>query len=580
MKKYTLFFLCFLLMSGSVLINAQTINNNKTLSAIADEVLYNHSYNTPNYILLKAGQEFDLMYFDEWMKNTLNLPSETNFKIKIIEKDKLGQVHYRYQQMIGNIPVLDAVYIAHTKGGKVISLNGEKLMGISERINSTPAITEKAALAKALSFFNAKTYMWQVKSEENFLKATENNPGATYYPKGKLVFLTSDGKNSTGNYKLAYEFCIYSYEPYRKENVYVDAISGKVLFSRELINTADAPGTAVTKYSGNQTITADSYSGSYRLREVGRGNGIQTWNALKGTSTASSVDFTDTDNNWNNVNANKDEAATDAHLASEKMYDYLLATYGRNSLDDNGFILKNYVHWNNNWLNASWNGSQMSYGDGSASNGYNPLTTLDIGGHEVTHGLTSFTAGLIYQDESGALSEGYSDIFGTTLEFYVKPSVANWTIGEDCQFLLRSLSDPKQEGLPDTYLGVNWYGLTGDNGGVHTNCGPLAYWYYLVCQGGSGINDNSDSYNITGIGMTKAAAIAYRTLTIYLTQNSGYADARTYSIISAEDLYGTNCAPEVITVTNAFYAIGVGGLFANQAVSNYTLDKIYSCTVP
>jgi subtilisin-like proprotein convertase family protein len=175
----------------------------------------------------------------------------------------------------------------------------------------------------------------------------------------------------------------------------------------------------------------------------------------------------------------------------------------------------------------------------------------------MTHGVTEFSANLVYSYESGAMNEGFSDIFGTVVEFYASPGTANWTIGEDIGSAFRSMSNPNVYGQPDTYLGTSWYTGTGDNGGVHYNSGVLNYWFYLLTMGGSGTNDNNNAFNVSGIGMTKAAAIAYRTLNTYLTPNSQYANARTLSILAATDLYGA-CSAEVTAVTNAWHAVGIG----------------------
>jgi len=256
----------------------------------------------------------------------------------------------------------------------------------------------------------------------------------------------------------------------------------------------------------------------------------------EGTSYGNSVDFTDSDNFWNNYNSQMDEIATDAHWGMEMTYDYYWTSFGRNSINDNGFKLKSYVHYDVSYANAFWDGSVMTFGDGSGS--MNPLVALDIVGHEISHGLTSFTANLIYSYESGAMNESFSDIFGTAIEHYAKPSTADWLMGEDIGFTMRSMANPKAYGDPDTYLGVNWYVGSGDNGGVHTNSGVLNHWFYLVSEGGNGTNDNNDVYSVTGVGIDTAAAIAYRMLTVYLINTSQHIDARFYAILSAIDLYG------------------------------------------
>ena len=374
-------------------------------------------------------------------------------------------------------------------------------------------------------------------------------------PKAELVYYTDEQEVNAERMRLAYKLDLYAQEPVGRRVYFVDAETGAILGQREIMHNVNATGTAVTGYSGSQSITTDSYTGGYRLQETGRGNGIQTLNLNRGTSYSTATDFTDADNYWNNANTNLDQYATDAHWGAEKTYDYYKNTYNRNSIDNAGFAIRSYVHYSTNYFNAFWDGSRMTYGDGSSYDNYQPLTAIDVCGHEITHGLTAFTANLNYSYESGALNEGFSDIFGTVIEFYAKPTAGNWLIGE-AFYTLRSMSNPNTYGQPDTYRGTNWANGTSDYGGVHTNSGVLNFWFYLLSQGGSGTNDNSVAYSVTGIGITKAAAIAYRTLTVYLTSTSQYANARTWSIQAAADLYGA-ASNEVIQTINAWNAVGV-----------------------
>ncbi|MBL4657465.1 MAG: M4 family metallopeptidase, partial [Flavobacteriales bacterium] len=353
--------------------------------------------------------------------------------------------------------------------------------------------------------------------------------------------------------------------------------TGAILHENNRIHTADATGTAATAYSGSQTIITDDTGSNFRLRETGRGSGIQTWDMNEGSNYGNAVDFTDGDNFWNNVNANQDEVATDAHWGAEMTYDYFWSDHGRNSIDDAGMLLYSYVHYNSNYANAFWDGQRMTYGDGSGSSG--PFCALDIAGHEITHGLTEFTANLIYSYESGALNESFSDIFGTSVEFFGKPGSANWLVGEDIGITLRSMSNPKTYGDPDTYLGTNWATGPGDNGGVHTNSGVQNFWYYLLTNGGTGTNDNGDAYSITPLGIFNAGAIAFRNLTVYLWSNSQYSDARFYAIQSAIDIFGA-CSPEVVTTTDAWYAVGVGPLFDSTVTAAFVANPTSSCAAP
>ena len=484
-----------------------------------------------------------------------------------MEKDELGIEHYRYQQTFaGDIPVENAVYVMHVKGESVLMQNGKWVSKFPADLKTTAGLNQKEALNFALNKVAAQSYKWQNAGEEAFYKQQKNDPQATYYPKGKLVFYSGEADVIPSRLKLAYKFDIYAEKPLSRQFVFVDANTGAILGTREIIHTVNAPGIAATAYSGTKNITTDLFNGTYRLRETGRGDGIQTFNMQNGTEYGLAVDFTDKDNKWNNQNAQQDQYATDAHWATEMTYDYFFKSFKRNSVDNKGFILRNYVHFNlvaanqgfvNN-INAFWN-EGMTYGDGGVSGNdvITPLTALDIAGHEITHGLTQNTSNLTYYAEPGALNEGFSDIFGTAIEFFAKPASANWLVGENIGVAFRSMSNPNQYGQPDTYKGNMWYNGELDQAGVHTNSGVLNFWFYLLTQGGIGINDFGTNYNVTGIGFKKAAAIAYRTNVYYLGPTDGYTYARQYAVKAAEDLYGVG-SPEAIQTLNAWIAVGVG----------------------
>ena len=272
---------------------------------------------------------------------------------------------------------------------------------------------------------------------------------------------------------------------------------------------------------------------------MGRGTGIETYNLKKGTTYASGVDFTDADNTWNNVNANKDEVATDAHWGAEMTYDYYKNVHSRNSYDGNGAKILSYVHYSSNYNNAFWDGVRMTYGDGDGTT-FTPLTALDVCGHEITHAVTTNTANLIYSNESGALNESFSDVFGQTIEIWARPTKYSWKIGEDITPSgngIRSMVNPNLFGHPKYYKGVSWYAGAADNGGVHTNSGVQNYWYYLIAKGSTGTNEKGNAFKIDSLGIDKAAKIAYRNLSVYLTSSATYADARIFSILSAADLF-------------------------------------------
>lgn len=469
--------------------------------------------------------------------------------------DAIGWEHHRYQQVHAGIPVENAVYMQHVQGGKVISANGDWVRDFASNLPTAPAIGESVALSSAKQHIGARAYKWDDANEEQFIKRETGNRAATFRPTGELVYYSGEGTVDPQNMRLAYKFDIYAQEPLSRQLVFVDALDGRVLGKRELLHTTNAAGTAVTGYSGTQAITTDNTGTTYRLQETGRGLGIQTFNLKQGTNYGTAVDFTDADNNWNNVNTALDQYATDAHWGAEQTYDYYLNKFGRNSIDGKGYAIKSYVHYSKNYFNAFWDGTRMTYGDGSSTDNFKPLTAIDVCGHEITHGLTTFTANLNYSNESGAMNEGFSDIFGTAIEVFARPTQNDWLIGGDF-YTIRSMSAPKAYTQPDTYQGTNWYTGTADNGGVHTNSGVLNYWFYLLSVGKSGTNDKGTAYNVTGIGIDKAAAIAYRTLTTKLTAASQYADCRSLSILAAQEIYGVG-STEATQTANAWDAVGV-----------------------
>ena len=290
--------------------------------------------------------------------------------------------------------------------------------------------------------------------------------------------------------------------------------------------------------------------GNYRLREYGRGGGIATYDAKSGTSFSLSTDFVDNDTNFD---SNNGKVGVSVHWALEHTYDYYLNVLNRNSFDNNGGKLIAYTHYDSAWFNASWDGTRMKFGDGTGNNV--PLVSIDIVSHEMTHGVTQYTANLIYQNEYGALNESFSDIFGTAVEFRALGPSANWFIGEGGA-RLRSMSNPKQYGQPNTYHGQNWYYGTNQSILVHTNSGVQNYWYYLLSEGGNGINDNGYSYSVIGIGLDAASKIAYHNLVSYLIPTSEYSDVRLGSLYSARDLFGEN-STQFQSVVEAWNAVGV-----------------------
>ncbi|MDZ4759030.1 MAG: GEVED domain-containing protein [Bacteroidota bacterium] len=540
------------------------------LEPIAAKLLFKPYSSIPSFLKFKATAQPSFEEFMPWFKNTMGLDESFELKLLTQEADQIGYTHYRYQQLYNGLLVENTMYLIHVKNGKVVSMNG--LLYDNFNSSNSKNISESDALKSAIAHMNAKVFMWDDPMSEQLIKMQRKDLYATWYPKGEMVYVASDYVTDSKRYRLAFKFDIYAIDPMSRQYVFVDAQVGEVLAHLDRIHTADTPVTAKTAMSGTQQIITDYYAAnSFRLRETKRGNGVETYNMQKGTSYGSAVDFTDADTLWNNVNSNKDEYATDAHFGSEMTYDYYKNVHGRNSINGSGFKLISYIHYSSNYSNAFWNGSYMTYGDGNGST-INPLVSLDIAGHEITHGLTTFTAGLNYSYESGALNESFSDCLGTAIEWYGDSGKFEWDLATKIGWTIRSMANPKSKNQPDTYYGQNWYTGAADNGGVHTNSGVQNYWFYLLSEGDTGTNDNGDYYNVDSIGIHKAGAIAFRTLTYYLYSSAQYDDARTYSLLAAEDLFGT-CSNEMFAVAAAWHAVGIG-----SNLSTYTAATLLQNT--
>ncbi|HRF99809.1 MAG TPA: M4 family metallopeptidase [Bacteroidia bacterium] len=530
--------------------------------------------NLPLQVSFDGSKHISENQFNEWMNNELIKNQEVSFLSIKKNYDKLGYSHNKLQQYYKGYKIEGAIILTHSINNEIKSFNGDWFNDI--KLSNSISINESQALQYALSKIGAKRYKWENKAEEAHMQEALNNPNFSYKPVGELCVVPQIDKTSqTVSYSYAYKFNIYAEEPLYRANIYVDAATGKIIKEQNQICTVDAVGTANTKYSGTQPITTDSYSGGYRLRETGRGNGIETYN-MNNTQTYGTTDFTNTTNTWTITTAN--QAATDAHFGAESTYDYYFQTFNRNSIDDNGYKLLSYVHYSTNYVNAFWDGTRMTYGDGSTSQGFTIMTALDVCGHEITHGVVENTCGL-NGGEADALNEAFADIFGTSVEWFARPSQHDWIMGKDIMTNgvgIRNMSNPNAIQQPDTYQGTYW-----DNTGEpHTNDGPCIYWFYLLSVGGSGTNDKSQAYNVTGITMAKAEAIAYRAMTTYMTPSTDYAAVRNYCIQAAKDLYGA-CSNEVIQTTNAWYAVGVGSQYVAGTIgTNFAANQLSSCALP
>lgn len=512
----------------------------------------------------------------EVKKEDFDLTGADKMQLKSIS-DNHGRTLATYQQLHNSIPVEGAIYKVRENKTKIEAFGSatKKLP-----VNSNYKISAATALQNALKTINATQYIWESTKLGSLL-----NKKISTKPKGELVYVGPEFSSQLTKYHLAWKFDIYATNPQSSQTIYVDANSGKTILTLDLNRDVNIPGQSPGKgrarYAGDVTFNTKQYSDGYRLEAI-QGKykvPIFTLNMNHANRASDEVitEFIDEDNIWNELyNKNHDEAAIDIHWGMQKTIDYYAEKFNRNSVDNNGMEVIGLAHLGTNVDNASWTGGWAQFGDG---NNNSPFVGLGITAHELTHAVTQFSAGLIYQGESGAINESFSDIFGVSVEFYVgKDTKENiWMLGNEMykHGSMRNMSNPKAQGQPDTYGGENWadpFNIVLDNGGVHINSGITNYWFYLLSEGGQGVNDLNNSYDIKAIGLAKAEKIAYLTLTEYLSPSSNFNDMRQATLMVVEDLYGLS-SEEYKQVTNAWYAVGVGAPFTEKQITLVSVQK-------
>jgi Zn-dependent metalloprotease len=480
----------------------------------------------------------------ELLSVTLKLQDNDKLVLLRTETDQLGFVHRKFEQYYKNIKVDGGSFTVHSQHGVAKTLSGSFFK--ITNLDVSPSISASQAFSKAVEHVSAKVYAWEPSMKKSFPDYKK--------PSGEVVIVQHP---QSGVATLAYKFDIYAAEPLSRAYIYINAKTGELVKSKELIHEANTSISALTKYDGQQSVTGDFTGTLYRLRQSSSGGGVETYSLRNTTNYGSAVDVTSSTTSFTT-----DPTANQAHFGAEKAYDYFFTKHNRNSYNNAGAKILSYVHYSTNYNNAFWDGSRMTYGDGDGTN-YSALVSLDICGHEITHGVTQHSADLDYSYESGALNESFSDIFGEAIEHFAKGS-NDWLMGNEIGInrsgAFRSFINPNAYGDPDTYKGTYWYSSTGDQGGVHTNSGVQNKWFYILSNGEAGTNDLGNSYNVTGIGIGDASKIAYRNLTVYLSSTSNYAAARAGAIQAAIDLFGEGSV-QVQSTINAWYAVGVGCAF-------------------
>ncbi|MFF7167889.1 M4 family metallopeptidase [Streptomyces sp. NPDC008086] len=479
--------------------------------------------------------------------DAIGLGAQEKLVVKDVVKDADGTVHTRYERTYAGLPVLGGDLVVHESASganKGVTRATKATIGVA---SLKPAITAAKAEGQAVKLAKA---------------AGSEKTAADQAP--RKVIWAADGKPT-----LAFETVVGGLQDDGTPNelhVITDAVTGKKLYEYQGIET----GTGKSLYSGTVTLGTTKSGSTYNLTDATRG-GHKTYNKARSTSSSAGTLFTDADDTWGTGTASSSSsdqtAAVDAAYGAQETWDYYKNTFGRSGIKNDGKAAYSRVHYGNAYVNAFWDDSCfcMTYGDGEGNT--NPLTSLDVAGHEMTHGVTSNTAGLNYSGESGGLNEATSDIFGTAVEFYAGNSsdVGDYLIGEEIDINgdgtpLRYMDKPSKDGSSAD----NWSSSLGGMD-VHYSSGPANHFFYLLSEGSGAKTINGVSYNsptsngstVTGIGRAKAAAIWYKALTEYMTSTTNYKAARTATLNAASALYGGTGSTEYKAVAAAWSGVNV-----------------------
>ncbi|WP_330337716.1 M4 family metallopeptidase [Streptomyces sp. NBC_00557] len=476
----------------------------------------------------------------------LGLGAKEQLIVKDVVRDNDGTVHTRYERTYAGLPVLGGDLIVHTaKSGK------------------TEGVT-KAAKA-AIKVASLKPQISAAKAEKQAVSAAKTLGSAKSAADGaRKVIWAGSGKPV-----LAYETVVGGLQDDGTPNqlhVITDAATGKKLF--EYQGVENATGTGKTLYSGTVSLTTTQSGSSYNLTDATRG-GHKTYNLARKTSGKGTLvsNSTNTFGTGTASTSSSDQtAAADAAYGAQETWDFYKSTFGRSGIKNDGVGAYSRVHYGSSYVNAFWDDSCfcMTYGDGEGN--ADPLTSLDVAGHEMSHGVTANTAGLDYSGESGGLNEATSDIMGTGVEFYANNAKdpGDYLIGEKININgdgtpLRYMDKPSKDGGSADY----WSSSVG-NLDVHYSSGVANHFFYLLSEGSGSKTINGVTYNsptsngstVTGIGRDKALQIWYKALTTYFTSTTNYKAARTGTLSAAAALYGST-STEYKAVAAAWTAVNV-----------------------
>jgi Zn-dependent metalloprotease len=488
----------------------------------------------------------------------LGLTTAQKTKVRDVVVDEDGTRHVRYDRTYHRLPVLGGDFVLHLNPDGTYRGASRASKSVLSLESVTPKVTAPKAADLAASLLRAAHL------GETLKKLTA---------KPRLVVDALHGAP-----KLAWQTDAVAHDGLGNpvgRTVLTDATTGDRIDAWDTLESASGDGKSL--YGGTVPLETTKSGSSYRLKDATRG-GTYTGDAANKTdqcllticlTRAPATVFSDADNHWaTGTDSGRATVAVDAQYGTDVTWDYFKNLHGRNGIAGDGKGSYNRVHYGKDYNNAFWDDNCfcMTYGDGDGKQ-LGPLVSLDVAGHEMSHGVTSKTAALTYSGESGGLNEATSDIFGTLVEFYADNAEdpGDWLIGEKVvrsglgREALRRMDEPSKDGKSADCWSEGLADLD-----VHYSSGVGNHFAYLLAEGSgpktiNGVSHTSptcDGSTVNGIGRAKLGKIWYRALTVYMTSSTDYAGARTATLNAAKDLYGGG-STEQKAVAAAWSAVNV-----------------------
>jgi bacillolysin len=541
-----------------------------------------------NYIRLRTEYQVPSSLFFDRYRQVLVLSEDMSFSQIQSQIGLSGHLHEKFQQQYRGIDIEGVQCVLNSNDGMVICSMGNILKELNLDIISK--LTAAAAIEIALSETKI-TLAYENPIAVQQWKSLYKREIEQLLPHAELVISNANQTFSENpeDYKLCWKVKLIGAQFFQIQYVFIDAQSEEVIDIQQLGNQCES-GTGETTWNGNFDLKTMLNGNEYILNEqcpdnVDVGN-VHTMN----NSTGTPMEYNDIDNAWTNQ-----YSGVSAHVFARGTLDFFNLYFNRNSYDnDNAPLLVLCEESDlpntpniNEAQNAYWDSNgAIHFGNNNTNAAADDFNTIDIVGHEIGHAVVQSMAGLSNTNISGALNEGFADIFGVAVErHFLGVDYYDWKIGEDRSsnpMWVRNLSNPNEGGnhyedcvgssfttqtvgIPDTYEGDFWHTCNLDNGGVHINCGVLGYWFYVLSMGDADDNDNGFVYDVAGIGFNDAIGIVYEALS-QLTTYSNYGDAKNASIQAAIDLFDENSIQHQ-TVIAAWCAVGMGNDCDSQSCS-------------